>query len=40
MQLWEFTFISPLIETGQVFKAIESAILTTVIDRVVAKNAS
>ena len=33
MQLREFTFISPSIETGQVFKAIESAMLTTVIDQ-------
>ena len=40
MQLREFTFISPSIETGQVFKAIESAIPTAVIDQVVAKNAS
>lgn len=40
MQLREFTFISPSIETGQVFKAIESAIPTTVIDRVIAKSAS
>lgn len=40
MQLREFTFISPSIETGQVFKAIESAIHTAVIDQVVAKNAS
>lgn len=40
MQLREFTLISPSIETGQVFKAIESAIPTAVIDQVVAKNAS
>lgn len=39
MQLREFTFVSPKIETGQVFKAIESAISTTVIDQIVAKNA-
>jgi hypothetical protein len=31
MQLREFTFISPSIEAGQVFKAIESAIPTTAI---------
>jgi len=40
MQLREFTFISPSIETGQVFKAIENAIPTTVIDQVIARNAS
>jgi hypothetical protein len=40
MHLREFTFISPSIETGQVFKAIESAIPTTVIDQVIAKSAS
>ena len=39
MQLREFTFISPSIETGQVFKAMESAIPTALIDQVTAKNA-
>jgi len=39
MQLREFTFVSPQLDAGQVFKAIESAIPITEIEQVVTASA-